>query len=143
MTVRFEHANLCVRDIDVMIRFLRTAIPEFRIRHDGTGSDGKRWVHVGIDETYIALEQATDQPESRWVPYGGRPGVNHLAYEVDDVEALRGRLESAGYKDTSLIRSHPHRQRVYFNDAEGNDWEFVQYLSEDPAQRHDYQLPEQ
>jgi hypothetical protein len=29
--------------------------------------------------------------------YQGQPGVNHLAYEVDDVEALCERMESAGY----------------------------------------------
>ena len=73
MSVRLEHANLCVRDIDGMIRFLETAVPEFEIRHDGIGQDGKRWVHVGLDETYIALEEATGEPGSRWVPYGGMP----------------------------------------------------------------------
>jgi hypothetical protein len=35
---------------------------------------------------------------------------------------------------------HPHRQRVYFLDPEGNDWEFVQYFSADPAERNDYEL---
>ena len=39
MTVRLEHANIGVRDIDGMIRFLQTAFPEFRIRHDATGED--------------------------------------------------------------------------------------------------------
>ena len=142
MTVRVEHANLCVRDIDGMIRFLQTAFPEFRIRHDATGADGTRWVHVGTDETYIALNQATAEPERRWTPYEGMPGVNHLAYEVDDVEALRDRLNSAGHEDSTVPNAHPYRKRVYFNDPEGNDWEFVQYLSDDPAKRHDYELPD-
>jgi hypothetical protein len=31
---------------------------------------------------------------------------------------------------------------VYFYDPEGNDWEFVQYLSDDPADRNDYILPD-
>ena len=142
MTVRLEHANIGVRDSDGMIRFLQTAFPEFRIRHDATGADGTRWVHVGTDETYIALGQATAEPEQRWRPYEGIPGVNHLAYEVDDVEALRDRLKSAGYKDSTVPNVHPYRKRVYFNDPEGNDWEFVQYLSDDPAKRHDYELPD-
>lgn len=30
MAVRLEHANLCVRDMEAMIRFLQTAFPEFR-----------------------------------------------------------------------------------------------------------------
>ncbi len=142
MTVRLEHANLCVRDIDGMIRFLQTAFPEFRIRHDATGADGTRWVHVGTDQTYIALNQATAEPERRWTPYEGTPGVNHLAYEVDDLKALRDRLNSAGYKDSTVPNAHPYRKRVYFNDPEGNDWEFIQYLSDDPVKRHDYELPD-
>ena len=32
MTARLEHANLCVRDVDAMLRFLQTAFPEFHIR---------------------------------------------------------------------------------------------------------------
>ncbi len=142
MTVRLEHANFCVRDIEAMICFLQTAFPEFRVRGEGISQDGTRWLHIGTDETYIALGQAYAEPEQRWTPYQGRPGVNHLAYEVDDVVALRQRLLSGGYRDSTPPNAHPHRKRVYFYDLEGNDWEFVQYLSQDPAQRHDYELPD-
>ena len=55
MAVRLEHANLTVRDIDGMIRFLETAFPEFQVRGEGTSQDGSRWVHIGTHETYIAL----------------------------------------------------------------------------------------
>ena len=142
MPAHLEHANLCVGDIDGMIRFLQTAFPEFRIRHDTTGQDGLRWVHIGTDETYMALNQTTTKPQTRWVPYEGMPGVNHLGYQVDDAESLRDRLNSAGYKESTPPNTHPHRKRIYFYDAEGNDWEFVQYLSDDPAKRHDYKLPD-
>lgn len=140
MTVRIEHANLIVRDIDVTIRFLRTAFPEFRIRFDGPDRGGVRWVHIGTDDTYVALTQSTVEPEGRWKPYSGIAGVNHVAYEVDDVDALRDRLRSAGYKDSTSPNNHPYRKRVYFYDPDGNDWEFVQYLTDDPAKRNDYAL---
>ena len=142
MAARLEHANLCVHDIDGVTRFLQTAFPEFRVRHDGTDAAGARWVHIGTDDTYIALNQADAESERRGTPYKGRPGLNHLAYEVDDVEALRERLRAAGYRDSTVPNSHPHRKRVYFYDPDGNDWEFVQYLCEDPAKRHDYELPD-
>ena len=76
------------------------------------------------------------------MPYAGRVGNNHLAYEVDDVDAIRKRMLAAGYKESTPPNSHPFRKRLYFYDAEGNDWEFVQYLSEDPAERNDYSLPD-
>jgi catechol 2,3-dioxygenase-like lactoylglutathione lyase family enzyme len=142
VTVRLEHGNLIVRDIDEMIRFLRTAFPEFRVRAEGKTPEGTRWVHVGNEETYVALNEAKREPERRWMPYAGEPGLNHLGYEVDDVAALRSRLKNAGYRESTVPNSHRYRRRVYFYDAEGNDWEFVQYFSTDPRKRNDYDLPD-
>ena len=140
MTVRLEHANLCVRDIKATIAFLNVAFPDFRLRGEGV-KNGVRWAHYGLDETYMALMQSTNEPQQRWIPHAGLPGVNHLAYVVDDVDALHARLTAAGYKNTTPPNNHPYRKRVYFNDPDGNDWEFLQYLSDDPAKRHDYALP--
>ena len=140
MTARLEHANLIVRDIDATIRFLQTAFPEFGIRHDGLDPDGTRWVHIGTDDTYIALNQSTAEPQQPWRPYEGMPGVNHLGFEVDDAAAVRERLAAAGYEESTVPNEHPHRTRIYFFDPDRNDWEFVQYLSDDPAERHDYTL---
>lgn len=142
MGLRLEHANLNVHDIDAVVRFLMTAFPDFQIRYDHAESDGARWVPVGTDETYIALNTANPNEPPRGAPYKGRPGLNHLAYEVDDVDSIRARLLAAGYRDSTLPNKHPHRKRIYFYDPEGNDWEFVQYLTDDPALRHDYELPD-
>jgi catechol 2,3-dioxygenase-like lactoylglutathione lyase family enzyme len=142
MQVRLEHANLIVRDVDAMIRFLQTAFPDFRVRREGKMWQGDRWVHVGTEDTYVALTEAREEPAQPWVPYGGRPGLNHLGYEVDDVEALRVRLTAAHYRNSTVPNDHPHRTRVYFYDPEGNDWEFVQYHSDDPAERNDYDRPD-
>ena len=89
MGVRLEHANLCVRDMEAIVRFLQTAFPEFQVRGEGMNNDGRRWAHVGTDETYIALSQAGVDPEKLWAPYQGLPGVNHL-------NAVRA-LEKAGF----------------------------------------------
>jgi catechol 2,3-dioxygenase-like lactoylglutathione lyase family enzyme len=140
MSVRLEHANLCVRDLAETIRFVCTAFPEFRLRGEGPTWSGGRWVHIGTDDTYLALTQATAEPGGRFVPYSDAPGTNHLGYEVDDVEALRQRMLAAGYRETSVANHHPHRRRVYFADGEGNDWEFVEYASGRPEERNDYTL---
>jgi catechol 2,3-dioxygenase-like lactoylglutathione lyase family enzyme len=140
MTARLEHANLCVRDIDKMIEFLTIAFPEFRLRADHTDADGSRWVHIGTDLTYIALSQARKSTDRPFEAYSGVPGVNHLGFEVDDASALRSRMLGAGYEESTVPNNHPHRRRVYFLDPEGNDWEFVQYFSADPAERNDYEL---
>jgi catechol 2,3-dioxygenase-like lactoylglutathione lyase family enzyme len=118
--------------------FILSAFPEFRVRHDSGQADPERWVHVGDDECYVAMYLASMAVESGHKPYSGAPGFNHLGFVVDDTEALRQRLLAAGYPESTLGNQHPARRRVYFYDAEGNDWEFVQYLSEDRAWRNDY-----
>ena len=139
MTIRIEHANLIVRDIDATARFLQTAFPEFSVRREG-GRGRERWMHIGTDDTYIALTQAKQEPAEAWRPYSGRPGVNHLGYEVGDADALSERMRAAGYRDSTVPNNHPYRKRVYFYDPDGNDWEFVQYFSNDPAERNDYEI---
>jgi catechol 2,3-dioxygenase-like lactoylglutathione lyase family enzyme len=142
MTVRLDHANLVVRDLEGTLRFLETAFPDFRVRGQGPDGSGGRWLHVGNDACYIALKQAGQEALEPWVPYSGKPGLNHLAFEVDDVGALRERMRAAGYRDSTVPNAHPHRRRVYFHDSDGNDWEFVEYLSDDPAERNDYEIPD-
>jgi catechol 2,3-dioxygenase-like lactoylglutathione lyase family enzyme len=141
MSIRLDHANLSVRDVDGAIRFLVTAFPDFRVRARGPDCAGHVWAHVGNDDVYLSLLESTAAPAEAFVPYSGAPGLNHLGFEVDDVEALRGRLAAAGYRETTVPNAHPHRRRVYFEDAEGNDWEFVEYRSSEPAERNDYRLP--
>jgi len=142
MMVRLEHANLAVPDLAEALRFLGAAFPAFRVRASGNTWSGAGWVHCGTDTTYVALQQATGEPLEAWVPYGGKPGLNHLGFEVDDVEALRTRLAGAGYRETTVPNRHPHRKRIYFADGAGSDWEFVEYRNADPALRNDYSIPD-
>lgn len=141
MAIRMEHANLTVQHFDEAVRFLQTAFPEFKIRRDGE-RDGRRWMHIGTDESYVALNEAVAEALDDWAPYCGRPGINHLGFEVEDAEGIRKRLTKAGFRDATYPNNHPHRNRVYFYDADGNDWEFVEYFSDDPALRNDYELPD-
>ena len=140
MPTRLEHANIAVHDVDEMIRFLQTAFSDFAIRGEGKNLLGNRWVHVGNDTTYVAINEAPHVPPSKRAPYSTTPGVNHLGYEVSDVAGLRERMLAAGYRDSTVPNEHPNRTRVYFYDREGNDWEFVEYNSTDPNLRNDYSI---
>ena len=142
MKVRLEHVNICVKDFSVMVNFLQTAFPEFKVRGEGTFTKGVNWLHVGTDDTYIALEQANKVAVSDGTRNSGTPGVNHLAYEVDDIDSLRNRLNSNGFKESGVADTHPYRKRVYYIDPEGNEWEFIEYFSSDPSERNDYELPD-
>ena len=133
---RLEHANVSVRDPDAITRFMLAAFPDFRVRGEGLDDYGRAWRHVGDDESYVAL-QAVPTGGSRTL-YGSTPGLNHLGFEVSDLDALRSRLEAAGFRHNLLITTHPARRRIYFHDPEGNDWEFVEYTTPVRSERNDY-----
>jgi len=132
MANRLEHANLTVRDIDATVQFLKTAFPEFVVRGEGI-QNGDRWLHVGSDDSYIALNES-----SEGVSENGP--LNHLGFAVDDVNAVVSRLLEAEYREGFIAPEHPHRRRKYFFDADGIEWEFVEYATSDPEQRNDYSL---
>jgi catechol 2,3-dioxygenase-like lactoylglutathione lyase family enzyme len=143
MAARLEHANINVRSIDEAIRFLTTAFPEFRVRGRGE-KEGQPWVHVGTENSYLALNEFQDEPGtgdadgvSAANEFGSEP-LNHLGFVVDDAEALAKRLKSAGYREGFVAPPHRYRIRKYFLDADGNEWEFVEYLTDDPAKQNEY-----
>ncbi|MCI5055377.1 MAG: VOC family protein [Flavobacteriales bacterium] len=130
-----EHANITVINIDETFTFFKTAFPEFKLRGEGT-SNGKRWIHIGNDDTYIALnEQAHVKPATQDYQ---QSGVNHLGFVVEDIEAVAKRLLDAGYERSYEKVVQQYRIRDYFFDDNGNEYEFVQYLSSNPTERNDY-----
>lgn len=134
-----EHANITVRSIDEVKTFLKLLFPEFSTR--GTGdSDVKRWEHFGTQETYVALEEIREVTDADRKPYRDL-GINHIGWVVEDLETLRNRALEAGYRtgDLMLEGEGPSRKRVYIFDSVGNEWEFVEYLTDDDGKRNVYE----
>ena len=137
--VRFEHANLVVREIRPTQEFLLTAFPHWRIRGSGKGRWGevqRHWVHLGDDDYYVTLNDAAEG-DIRDLD-GIQPGLAHLGWEVDNLTALIARLESKGYEIDILGREHPYRQSVYYRDPAGFQFEFIEYASDMPDERNMY-----
>ena len=137
---QLEHANITVPDIDAVLRFLSLAAPDFTVRRDGTAEQGYRWVHVGNDQGYIALQAAhvgakPVAPNDTYVNFG----VNHLGMIIDDAAAVEASLVGAGYRRNGPTIHDSHRCRLYFYDDAGLEWELVEYLSSDPAERYLYE----
>ncbi len=131
-----EHANLTVRSIDKAVEFFQLAFPEFKIRGGG-GIGTDRWLHLGTEATYIALEQGKDIETNNRPDYV-RNAINHLGFVVEDVTAVAERLISSGYKRNYPRTAEKFRIRDYFCDADGNEYEFVQYLSDKTEERNLY-----
>ena len=134
-----EHANITVSDLEKAVEFLSTAFPDFVIRGRGiatTAGNERPWLHIGNQKTYLALEEAT-AGNSGHKTYRN-PGFNHVGFVVDDIEGLIARLSDAGYTENMRDFSHAHRKRIYFYDDDGNEYEFVEYLTTDPDEMNQY-----
>lgn len=138
--IRFEHANLVVKDIAATLAFIQTAFPTWRIRgQGGTNWNGRprRWLHVGDDNYYVTLNDGAEG-ENRDLS-GHTPGLAHLGFVVDDVDGVTERLEAAGYQIDLDGGESPFRKTVYFIDPAGFEFEFMQYLSDEPSERNRYE----
>lgn len=133
--VYLEHANITVNNIDSTITFFQTAFPEFKIRGGGT-NEGRKWVHLGNDATYLALNEAEE-----FVPNEknyDKNGVNHIGFVATDVDSLAKRLLESGFRRDYPKQVEKYRIRDYFADQDGNQFEFVQYLSDDITERNSF-----
>jgi hypothetical protein len=66
-------------------------------------------------------------------------GFNHVGFVVNDLAEVIQRLQDVGYKTGDLAEEIDYRQRTYIFDENGVEWEFVQYLSEEPEKANVYQ----
>ena len=140
-----EHANITVTNLDRAIEFFALALPDFAVRKRWT-IDDKEWAHVGTDSSYVALNTPLDKsrfasPEARQSARKTLGGFNHVGFVVEDVAATRERLLEGGFKggyNGGQIIEHPHRRSAYLLDADGNEFEFMQYLTDNIAERNSY-----
>ena len=133
--IYLEHANITVNDLQEAIRFFQSAFPHFKIR--GGGNDMREWIHLGDDDTYIAINQAKQSGLKADKNYD-KIGINHLGFVVQNVEEIANNLLSNGYKRDFPKEVEQFRIRDYFADADGNQYEFVQYLSDKPKEKNSY-----
>ena len=139
MTCELEHVNITVIDADRTVALLTTVFPHRRVRGGGDMSgEGYvgRWLHLGTDEQYIAIQETSvAKKQARDAVYD--TGFNHVGFVVDSVDDVLQKVRAEGYEG-GMAESHPFRKRLYVTDHDGITWEFIEYLSDDPAQRNDY-----
>ena len=134
-TMYLEHANISVNDLNKSVLFFQTAFPDFKIRGEGE-SNGKKWLHLGNEDTYLALNESIEKLTV--VKDYSKTGINHLGFVVEDVNEIANRLLAAGFKRDFPKQIEEFRIRDYFADEDGNEYEFVQYLSDKPEEKNKY-----
>lgn len=141
MDIYLEHSNMTVDNIDDAVAFLTTALPGFRILGRGHFTHEEwgvvNWLHLGNEVIYVCLNTPSNPHTSDRVAMRDI-GVNHVGFVVGDIQAAVDRLTAAGYKGTPVMQDDPHRLNAYFTTNDGNQFEFVQYLSDDLSKRQTY-----
>jgi methylmalonyl-CoA/ethylmalonyl-CoA epimerase len=102
---RIAHVGLAVRAIDDMLPLLRDILDMPTV--DLADSDGARIAGVAAGDSLVELLEAgsPETPIGRFIAKRG-PGIHHVCFAVDDLDATLDRCRSAGLR---LIDEVPRR----------------------------------
>jgi catechol 2,3-dioxygenase-like lactoylglutathione lyase family enzyme len=117
-----EHVNVTTlsakETADLMV-----SVFGWRIRWEGPAKSGGRSIHVGTENTYVALYM----PPPELLPKAALEGQpNHVGVLVGDLDATEAKVRAAGYKPYAHADYEPGR-RFYFRDHAGVEFEVVSY----------------
>ena len=122
-----EHVNVTVSNPEQTAEML-CKLFGWHIRWQGESAMGGRSVHVGEDDSYLALYTDTKTTKSLSSSYITRGGLNHIGVVVDDLDEVEQRILSAGYETHNHGDYEPGR-RFYFHDDDGIEYEVVTYAN--------------
>ena len=122
---RLEHTNLTVSDPDATAELLEKLFG-WHVRWSGSSLGDGRTVHVGEEETYLALYSPPELTGAATDNYTTPRGLNHLGVVVDDLDETERRVVAAGLEPYHHQDYEPGR-RFYFRDADGVEYEVISY----------------
>ena len=120
-----EHVNVTVTNPEQTAQLLCDLFG-WHIRWQGDSAIGGRSVHVGRDDSYLALYTDSKMRANGTNTYATRGGLNHIGVLVDDFEETEQRVLAAGFKTHDHADYEPGR-RFYFNDHDDIEYEVVTY----------------
>lgn len=127
-----HHLAVAVRDLDEAIETYGRLFGAELEHRDTVSEQGVEAAAVLVGSSRIELLAATDEdtPVGRFLARRG-PGMHHVAYEVDDLEAQLDRLDAEG---VDLIDRSPRRglygMRVAFLDPGSVDGVLAELVSD-------------
>lgn len=102
---RIDHVGYAVADLDDAVAHHRRLYDAEVVHRERVDRDGVDEALLAVGESYVQLLAPTrdDSPVARFLQRRG-PGVHHVGYGVDDVDATLARLRSEGVR---LVDDHP------------------------------------
>jgi len=119
-----EHVNVTVRDCWASAGLLQELFG-WHVRWEGPAMNNGHTVHVGTEDSYMALY--TPPPALlAAIPFAKGLPMNHVGIVVDDLDAVEARVLAAGLTPFNHADYAPGR-RFYFFDENGIEYEVISY----------------
>ena len=123
--MKWDHIGIKTSDVDRSLRFYCDILG--LERQEEVEIMGKRFYFVGNDTLSIEIEAGN--PGDLQVDPRTQTGLYHLAFTVDDVEGLVGRLQSEGVPIAlEPVSTRPDRIVAFVEDPDGAFIQFIQIL---------------
>ena len=116
MLQKINHIGIAVQSLDAIIPFYRDSLGMSLLGIEEVAEQKVRVAMLQIGESKIELLEpmAEDSPIARFLEKNG-PGIHHLAYEVEDIEAAIARLLATGARMIDEApRNGAHGTRIAF-----------------------------
>lgn len=96
---RIDHIGIAVEDIDAALALYERDYAMTLVHRETVGTQGVEAVLLDVGENHIELLAPTgpDTPVGKFLARKG-PGMHHIAYQVDDIEATLAALKEAGLR---------------------------------------------
>lgn len=99
MFARIDHIGVAVEDLDASIALYEQTYGMALVHRETVESQGVEAVLLDVGENHVELLRplGPDTPVGKFLAKKG-PGLHHVAYQTDDVEAALARLKAAGVR---------------------------------------------
>jgi len=96
---RIDHIGIAVEDIDAALALYERDYAMTLVHRETVSTQGVEAVLLDVGENHIELLAPTgpDTPVGKFLAKKG-PGMHHIAYQVDDIEATLAALKEAGLR---------------------------------------------
>lgn len=96
---RVDHIGVAVEDIDASLELYERDYGMTLVHREVVAEQGVEAVLLDVGENHIELLAPTgpDTPVGKFIAKKG-PGMHHVAYQVDDIEATLAALKAAGLR---------------------------------------------
>lgn len=112
---RLEHVGIATRDARTTAAVFETILGRSPYAVEIVEREGVRTTFIPAGQVKLELLEALDADSAlgRYLDQHG-PGLHHLAFEVDDLDAAHARLEDAGLRLLGQPASGADEKRIFF-----------------------------